>query len=78
VKSPEGALTLYLAREEAQFEAGNMTKKPSKYNAPLKRVLVKQAGVEVKEAAMKAAKSEYKPLRDRKLITDRESVPNKR
>ena len=62
VKSPEGALTLFLAREEAQSEAGSMTRKQSRFNAPLRRVLVKLAGAEAREAVTRVAKSEYNRL----------------
>jgi hypothetical protein len=65
VKYLEGASTLYLAREEAQFEAESMTKKPSRYNVPSRRAPVKQAGAEAREAAMRAAKSEYNRLCER-------------
>jgi hypothetical protein len=59
VKSPEGALILYLARDEAQFEVGSMTKKLSRYNVPSRRALEKLVGAEAREVVMRAAKSEY-------------------
>lgn len=68
----------FLAREGAQFEAENMTRKLSKYNAPLKRVLAKLGGAEAREAVTRAAKSEYNHLQPKKLRTDGRSAPSKR
>jgi hypothetical protein len=55
-----------------------MTRKPSKYNVPLRRALAKLAGAEAREAVMRAAKSEYNRLQHGKLRTDARSAPNKR
>jgi hypothetical protein len=78
VKSPEGALILYLAREEAQSEAENMTRKPSKYNVLLRRALARLVGAEARGTVTRAVKSEYNCLQHGKLRTDGRSAPNKR
>ena len=78
VRFLEEALTLFRAREEAQSEAGNMTRKQSKFNGPLRRALAKLVGVEAREAVTRAAKSEYNRLQHEKLKTDSTSAPNKR
>ena len=78
MKSPEGALTLYLAREEAQFEAENMMRKQSRSNVPLRRALAKPVGAEAREVVTRAAKSEYNRLYLGNFTTNGESAPNKR
>ena len=78
VKFLEGALTLFRARGEAQFEAGSMMKKPSKYNVPSRRALARLVGAEAREAVTRAAKSEYNHLQPKKLRTDGRSAPSKR
>ena len=78
VRFLEEALTLFRAREEAQSEAGNTTRKQSRFNGPLRRALAKLVGVEGREAETRAAKSEYNRLQHGKLRTDCKSAPNKR
>lgn len=76
VKFLEGALTLFRARGEAQFEAGSMMKKPSKYNVPSRRALARLVGAEAREAVTRAAKSEYDRMEYGQLRTDGTSAPN--
>ena len=78
VRFLEEALTLFRAREEAQSEAGNTTRKQSRYNGPLRRALAKLVGAEGREAVTRAAKSEYNRLQHGKLRTDFEPAPSKR
>jgi hypothetical protein len=78
VRSPEVASIRFLAREGAQSEAGNMTRRQSKFSVPLRRALAKLEDAEAREAVTRAAKSEYNRLQHGKLRTDGGSAPNKR